>query len=187
MDRFDICLPHVLAQECPYPNDWSNSRNYSDDPGDSGGPTMCGITHREYDLWRKGHSLPVQNVIHIGKDEGYALYRIGYWLPHCPSLPPGLDLFYFDTAVNMGCSRAIQLLQASLGITADGLWGPVTAAAVANIKPEYVKGIIADEEQRRLKRYESFAGFHRFGRVWLARDMTIGQTAIGMVSPVVMT
>ncbi len=180
MDRFDVCLPYVLAEECPYPNDWSNHRNYSDDPGDSGGPTMCGITHREYDLWRKGHSLPVQDVSHITKDEGYALYRIGYWLPHCPFLAPGLDLFFLDTAVNMGCSRAIKLLQASLGITVDGIWGPVTNAAVAAIKDPVA--VIRDETARRQHLYQSFGAFELFGRGWLARDRRIGDIAANMAA-----
>jgi len=178
MDRFEICLPYILAQECPYPKDWSNHRNYSDDPGDSGGPTMCGITHREYDLWRKGHSLPTQDVIHITQDEGYAIYRISYWLPHCPSLKPGLDLFFFDTAVNMGSTRAIKLLQASLGITPDGLWGPVTSRAVAAIKDPVP--IIYDEQQRRNAMYESFGAFHMFGKGWLHRDKTIGDVSASM-------
>lgn len=180
-DRFDICIPYVLAEECPFPNDWSNHRNYSDDPGDSGGPTMCGITHREYDLWRRGHSLPVQDVIHITKVEGYEIYRVSYWLPHCPLLKPGLDLFFFDTAVNMGSTRAVKLLQASLGITVDGLWGPVTegkATAITDAVP-----IIRDQETRRQRTYESFGGFARFGRGWLARDHKIGEVALQMAHP----
>ncbi len=185
MDRFDVCLPYVLAEECPHPNDWSNHANYSDDPGDSGGPTMCGITHREYDLWRKGHSLPTQDVIHITKDEGYAIYRIGYWLPHGPTLQPGLDLFFLDTAVNMGSTRAIKLLQASLGITPDGLWGPVTTGAVAAIKDPIP--YIRDEEQRRQRLYESFGGFSRFGRGWLSRDHRMADIATKMANPTVLT
>ena len=180
MDRFDVCLPYILKEECPLPNDWPNPHNYSDDYGDPGGPTMCGITQREYDLWRKGHSLPTQDVIHIGKDEGYALYRIGYWLPRCPALPPGLDLFFFDTAVNMGSNRAVKLLQASLGITVDGIWGPVTDAHVAAIKNPIP--ILKDEEKRRARLYESFGTFHLFGKGWLARDHHIASIAEGMVA-----
>ena len=141
---------------------------------------MCGITHREYDLWRKGHSLPTQDVIHITADEGRAVYRIGYWMPHCPSLPPGLDLFFFDTAVNMGTTRAIKLLQASLGITPDGLWGPVTTGAVAAIKDP--KPYIRDEEKRRQRLYESFGAFTLFGRGWLNRDHHMAAVAAGMAA-----
>ncbi len=144
---------------------------------------MCGITHREYDLWRKGHSLPTQDVIHITADEGSAIYRIGYWMPHCPSLKPGLDLFFFDTAVNMGSTRAIKLLQASLGIAVDGLWGPVTVGAVAGIGNP--TPIIRDEEARRQRLYESFGGFHLFGKGWLARDHHIGAIAAGMATQAV--
>ena len=37
--RFLACWPDTLAQEDPYPNDWSNPANWSDTPGDPGGAT----------------------------------------------------------------------------------------------------------------------------------------------------
>lgn len=179
-DRFLICLPFTLIEECPFPKDWGNHKNYSDDPGDSGGPTMCGITHTEYDLWRKGHGLPTQDVRKMSQEEGYAIYEVGYWLPHCPLLPPGLDLQFFDIAVNMGPNRAIKLLQGSLGVAPDGDWGPMTNAAVTLITPPTLPGIIKDETRRREAVYRSFGGFARFGKGWTARDQRIGAESLTM-------
>src|SRR5215475_9793528 len=83
-DRFSVCIPLTLAQEAPVPLDWGNQRNFSDDAHDPGGKTQCGITQGEYDLWRKAHGLPQRAVRLLGRPEGYAIYRINYWMPHCP-------------------------------------------------------------------------------------------------------
>ena len=181
-DRFLICLPFTLAQEDPVPNDWNNPRNYSDTPGDSGGPTFNGITHTEYDIWRKQQELPTQDIRKMTQDEGYAIYRQNYWMPDCPNLPAGLDLQFFDTAVNMGSNRAVKLLQASLGLAADGDWGPLTQAAVVAITPATLPGIIKDETGLRLKTYQSFGGYREFGADWSRRDAEIGAEALKMVS-----
>jgi lysozyme family protein len=187
-DRFSICLPFTLAQECPYPDDWSRitgpglhgTGNYSDDAGDKGGPTMCGITHIEYNLWRKGHGLLTQDVRKMPQEEGYAIYRVSYWEPHCSNLAPGVDLFFFDTSVNMGSNRAVKLLQASLGVTPDGDWGPKTSAAMLLVKSW--PAIIKDEQGLRAKTYESFGAFRLFGQDWLRRDQEIGAEALKMAA-----
>lgn len=104
--RFLICLPDTLIQECPLPTDWSNAANFSDDPHDPGGATMCGIIQVEYDAYRKSLSEPAQSVRLISQAEGYAIYQANYWQPHCPQLQAGLDLSFFDSAVNMGANRS---------------------------------------------------------------------------------
>lgn len=180
-DRFELCLPFTLAQECPHPNDWSNPANFSNDKYDSGGQTMCGIIQREYDLWRKGHGLPTQDVRKMSQDEGQAIYRIGYWMPHCPLLPAGLDLQYFDTAVNMGTTEAIKILQVSLYVPGDGDWGPQTTAAVTlavqNTKEKIVRFTV-----RRQEVYRELRGFQYFGTDWERRATEIGAEALKMAA-----
>src|SRR5690348_13170891 len=127
-DRFHICLPFTLAQECPRPNDWSNPRNFSNDAHDPGGETMCGIIQREYTAYRKSKGLPSRDVRQLTREEGEEIYESSYWLPGCPKLP-GLDLCYFDEAVNAGPHTATVLLQRTLGVGDDGLWGPLTDLA----------------------------------------------------------
>src|SRR5580693_1804292 len=172
-DRFLICLPWTLAQEDPVPNDWNNPRNYSDTPGDPGGPTFNGILHTEYDIWRKAHGLPTQDIRKMTQEEGYAIYENLYWLPDCPKLPVGLDLFFFDTSVNMGMNRAVKILQASIGATPDGDWGPKTSAALL-LKSNNVPEIIKDETGLRAATYRSFGSFAEFGTDWIRRDQEIG-------------
>jgi len=122
--RFKECLPFTLAQECPLPNDWSNPRNLSNDAHDPGGETMCGITQREYAAYRKARGLPVKDVRKITQAEGEDIYDGSYWMPDCPTLPAGLDLCVFDASVNEGPVQANKILKVTLGITADGEWGP---------------------------------------------------------------
>lgn len=176
--RFKICLPCTLAQECPHPDDWSNAKNFSDDAHDPGGKTMCGITQREYDHYRKARGIPVQDVRDISLEEGEDIYDKSYWLPDCPTLPAGVDLCLFDAAVNQGSFEAIKILQTALGVAADGKWGPKTDAAVKAIAdvPEAIRSFTA----RRRIVYRETRGFQYFGGDWLRRAQEIGAEALKM-------
>lgn len=177
-DRLPLCLPFTLAQECPFPNDWSNPRNFSNDAHDPGGKTMCGIIQREYDAYRKSKSLPVQDVRSISLAEGTDIYRNCYWLPHCPNLSPGLDLVFFDAAVNEGSLEAIKILQHALHVANDGRWGPQTDRAVASSYD--ARAVIADFTARREAVYRMMAGFKYFGTDWERRSAEIGAASLKM-------
>jgi lysozyme family protein len=177
-DRFLICLPFTLRQEAPVPQDWSNPRNFSNDPGDPGGKTFNGIIQREYDHWRKAQGLPVRDVRQMTQDEGFTIYRTSYWEPHCPKLPPGFDLVFFDDAVNQGSFEAIKIMQYTLGIPADGQWGPLTEAAAAKIvDADEIKAFTA----RREAVYRMISTFGRFGKDWIRRSEEIEAAALKMV------
>jgi lysozyme family protein len=176
--QFLACLPFTLAQECPHPNEWSNPRNFSNDAHDPGGETMCGIIQREYTAWRKSNGLPSRDVRYLTQAEGYAIYWRNYWYPECPKLPPGLDLAFFDAAVNEGGHEAILMLQYILGITRDGDWGPETEAHVAAITdPE---GMVQAFTKHREDVYRMFKGFRYFDRDWARRSTEIGAEALRM-------
>lgn len=176
--RFLECLPYTLIQECPFPHDWSNHRNFSNDAHDPGGATMCGITQGEYTVWRKHQGLPSRAVHLLTQDEGYRIYLQNYWLPECPKLPPGLDLEFFDTAVNEGTHAATQILQYVLEIHSDGLWGPQTDGAVAAIKN--VPATVLAFTKRREVVYSHLRNFIYFGKDWELRAAEIGATSLKM-------
>ena len=169
---FLTCLPYTLKQECPDPGDWSNPANFSDDPHDPGGATMCGIIQVEYDAYRGSLGEPTQSVRLITQAEGQAIYQRSYWQPHCQQLPIGLDLSFFDTAVNMGPEESRRILQYSLNVPVDGIWGPETAGAVAAIADITV--VINAFTAQRKAAYESFSTFRYFGRDWIRRATEIG-------------
>ena len=183
--RFNVCLPFVLQQEdnvyTGSPADWDDPRNFDNDRADSGGATQCGITHIDFDEYCEARGLPPGDVQHMGQAAGETIYYTKYWLPFCHRLKPGLDLFFFDTNVNMGTHRAVMLLQASIGgLDVDGGWGPRTEAAVSALIDTDVERIIRDEEGRRAAMYRSFHTFPRFGADWLRRDREIGAEALKM-------
>jgi lysozyme family protein len=179
--RFLACWPFTLIQECPLPNDWSNPRNFSNDAHDPGGETMCGIIQREYDIYRKSKGLPLQDVRHLTRDEGADIYYNSYWLPECPRLPSGLDMQFFDEAVNAGPGAATLILQRALGITADRAWGPQTDAAVKGITN--VVSTINSFTSHRADYYRGLRGFQYFGTDWIRRTQEIGAEAVKMATP----
>lgn len=179
-DRFETCWPFVLAQECPFPKDWSNPKNFSNDKHDPGGETMCGITQREYDHYRKWRLDVCRDVRMITETEGDDIYRNTYWQPHCPQMSAGLDLQFFDSCVNMGCTEAVRILQRVLGIEVDGSYGPHTVLRVGQIPARDIPSVIRTFTDQRIKAYRLMPGFVYFGRGWLARADSLEVTALKM-------
>jgi lysozyme family protein len=175
LDRFHVCLPYVLAQECPFPDDWSNGHNFSHDAHDPGGATMCGIIQREYDIYRKHKGL---GTAPVRRDEGEEIYEANYWLPECPKLPIGLDLSFFDMAVNAGPHGATRILQRALDIESDGLWGPQTDLAIRGIFN--LRRTINGYRVYRESYYRALSGFRYFGTGWTRRAEEIGATSLKM-------
>lgn len=103
----------------------------SDHPLDSGGLTKWGVTQATYDRYRTMLGLSKQSVAVMPYEEMRGLYYNLYWRPvGAASLPEGLDFVVFQAAVNIGQTTAVRMLQRVLGVTADGVVGPQTLAAV---------------------------------------------------------
>ena len=107
-------------------------RGHSNDPTDRGGETFHGVTLTAYrdvnpratleDLRRAITSLPA----------AHSFFEV--WLCGKHRLDevadPALRLAVLDYAINSGPRTAIKALQRGAGVTADGVFGPQTAAAV---------------------------------------------------------
>lgn len=168
--RFLACLPFTLIEE----------GGNSDDPHDPGGRTHKGIIQREYDKYRQGKGLPLQSDYLMSDAEVQEIYWTGYWLPHCPTLAPGLDLSVFDNNVNEGPLRGTILLQRALGIVDDGQWGPETISAISRIIS--IEDAIIQYSYQRSKFYMSLGTFKYFGKGWLARVDYIKKASLAMAS-----
>lgn len=106
--EFKNAIEHILISEGGYVND----------PTDLGGETNYGITKRFY------KHLDIKNLT---KKEASEIYYNDYWLKaKCDQLPEDLRLIHFDTAVNMGITRANKFLQEAIGVRKDGVIGQVT-------------------------------------------------------------
>jgi lysozyme family protein len=173
-ERFDRCLAEVLRLE----------GGYVDDPRDPGGATKHGVT-RAVLAEARGRTVTRQEVAALTEAEAADIYRSRYWAEAGGAeLPAGLDLLAFDMAVNMGPGTAARLLQGALGVEADGVIGPRTAAAAA--RQPAAETIRAASELRR-QRYRSLAGFAAFGRGWLRRADAVEALALAWAEPVQQT
>jgi len=106
--EFKNAVEHILISEGGYVND----------PTDLGGETNFGITKRFY------KHLDIKNLT---RKEASVIYYNDYWLKaKCDQLPKELRLIHFDTAVNMGITRANKFLQEAIGVRKDGVIGQVT-------------------------------------------------------------
>ena len=124
----DAILDEVLRREGGYVNH----------PADRGGPTNFGITAATLGDWRRlGHAATAHEVAALTTDEARAIYRQRYVadpgfeaVTHQPLLA-----LLVDAAVHSGPKRAVEWLQTALGVTADGILGPRTRAALMSADP----------------------------------------------------
>lgn len=106
--EFEEAVKHILKSE----------GGYVHDPTDLGGETNYGIAKRFY---------PDLDIKNLTEEEAVEIYRKDYWLKyHCEELPDQVRLMHFDTAVNMGGSRASKFLQGAIGVKVDGIVGAIT-------------------------------------------------------------
>ena len=108
---------------------------YSDHPDDRGGKTMYGITEdvaRRYGYDGPMRELPLWIAREIYEEEYVRRPRLDR------IADDRLFALLVDSAVQHGPRRAIQWLQQVLGVTADGIIGPKTLAALERHDPNIV-------------------------------------------------
>ena len=129
MADYRIPIPFILK--------WENG--WSDDPDDSGGATMKGVTLDTFKEFckRKGRPEPTKEDLRNISDEGWnSIYKEMFW----DTL--GADEFNNQNVANimidwrwMSGRLAIKRLQLIVGTKDDGIVGPVTLAAVNSKDP----------------------------------------------------
>jgi lysozyme family protein len=155
---------------------------YSNDAGDPGGPTMWGITHIDYDAYRKVKGLPTQDVRQMTTAERDEIYHDKYWArPRCDELPSGPDFVVFDGAVNSGIAQSLKWLQRAVGVPADGAMGDVTMAATITYpdKSELVNKMC----DQRLVFLQALRTWSRFGIGWGRRVDNVRSYGLSLVVP----
>ncbi len=147
-------------------------------PRDPGGMTNLGVTRNVWKEWVK-HEVDEAEMRSLTPELVTPLYKARYWdACKCDDLPRGVDYAVFDSAVNMGPSRAAKLLQAALGVTADGSIGRATIAAATAADPvELLEAFSLSKEAF----YQSLPTFGVFGKGWLNRVVHVQDAAEQMM------
>ena len=148
---FDDAIKRVLMHE----------GGYSDHAADPGGKTMFGITEavaREVGYRGNMNELPLDLAKRIYKDRYWDAIR-------ADELPASIRYVMLDAAVNSGPRQTVLWLQRALGVTADGLLGPVTIAhAFAN-----ERNLASKLLSQRLRFMTNLSTWPSFGRGWARR------------------
>ncbi|HCZ9100903.1 TPA: peptidoglycan-binding protein [Klebsiella michiganensis] len=131
---FSHALAFILAREGGYVND----------PTDKGGETKFGISDKRDGIADgmtdvDGDGKPDTRIKDLTQEQAGQIYYRDYWYPsYCTDWPDGISLFVFDSAVQHGPKKAIQILQEAAGVAADGIVGPKTTSAVIGADAEWL-------------------------------------------------
>lgn len=95
---------------------------------DPGGLTKYGISKRSY---------PTVDIAALTEEQAIDIYYTDYWLEtNCDKMPFNLGLAVFECAVNQGVGTATRALQKALGVVDDGIFGPLSRAALSHRRQE---------------------------------------------------
>jgi lysozyme family protein len=147
-------------------------------PSDPGGMTNLGVTRNVWREWTK-RDVDEAEMRALTPELVEPMYKARYWdAVKADDLPRGIDYAVFDAAVNMGPGRAARLLQAALGVTADGVIGRATIAAATAADPaELLEAFSLGKEAF----YQSLPTFATFGKGWLNRVTHVQDIAEQMI------
>jgi len=160
---------------------------FTDDERDDGnklpdgrkGSTMLGVTQYNWEA-HVGHQVTHDDMRKLTPADVEPLYKKKYWdVVRADELPSGIDYMVFDMSVNAGPGRSIKLLQAAVGVTADGGLGPITLSAVWAADPVVLIDKFSAEKEAF---YRSLEKFSVYGEGWLNRVAAVKQKATSMVA-----
>lgn len=149
-EAFNRAVDHVLKEEGGYVND----------PNDKGGETKFGISKKSY---------PNEDIAKLTLGRAKELYYKDFWaMTPTDSVDDATAFILFDIAVNCGVRRAKILLQRACGVTADGIIGKQTLAAIEN-----TKDLCERLTFERIKYYQSLPDYKHFGNGWMLRSLRV--------------
>ena len=127
--NFDDAFEKLIGHEGGFQNDPRDKGNWT---GGKIGVGVCKGTK----FGISAASYPSEDIEHLTLDRAKEIYARDFWGKAGVDLVPDpLRFDVFDTAVNSGVLRAVQFIQKALGVTPDGVIGPVTALAVSHADP----------------------------------------------------
>lgn len=152
MANFDILFNRLMEHEGGYINH----------PSDPGGETMWGVTKRvaqAHGYFGDMRKLPKSTAKAITEKSYYKAVK-------GDQLDRLIAWQLTDAAYNHGNRQAVKFLQRAVGVTADGLIGPRTLAAVAEMDKNDVVFLFLAE---RLEFFTNLRIWQTFGKGWARR------------------
>lgn len=177
MARFDELVERLIRQR---------ERGFQADPNDKGNWTSGTVGVGELKGTKYGVTWitlntaiasgivpPGTTIADLTVEQAKAVYRALYWDPiQGDELPPPIDEYLFDYAVNSGVRTASLALQAAVGALQDGWIGPKTLQALkTKTRMEVVRLIFV----HRAMTFALSPNDEVYGRGWFARlfDLTM--------------
>lgn len=157
---------------------------YSNNPNDPGGETFLGISRHYFPNWTGWKILDKINKSQIYNwkindipkelmNEVYKFYYENFYLKlHLDKLPKIIRKSVFDSSINIGKRNTIRFLQRVVGVTDDGIIGPITLKALNSIDP---KLLLANFKLERIKYYTKICyknrNLEKFLLGWINRTL----------------
>ena len=164
MDNFSRCFAFTLGAE----------GGYTDNPADPGNWTGGAMGHGQLRGTKYGISAaayPALDIAALTEADAQAIYRRDYYMPlRGDELALPVAMVAFDGAVNAGVRRSVCWLQQAAGVSADGVLGARTLAA---INATDALGLAREALARRLSFYSTSPGWGNFGLGWTRRVIAL--------------
>jgi lysozyme family protein len=149
------------------------------DPGDWTGGVVGQGRLRGTKFGISAGAYPTLDIAALTLADAQAIYKRDYWdRVRGDDLPPPLALLVFDAAVNNGVGHAARWLQTAAGVTADGVIGPATLAAVAAAGGG--AALCGEFMARRLTFMAALPTWRVFGLGWARRLCALPWASLGM-------
>lgn len=152
---------------------------YTDAPGDHGGATKFGVTRpfRARAIGVPASKVSKADIRKLTREQAVDTYRIVLLEQARLAVITDWRVLFavFDFAVNAGEDDAIPALQRALGVTADGILGPRTRAALLEADGLLVAWRVVAERQAFHIRRSYAPNQAQWLRGWLNRCTRLGQ------------
>lgn len=142
---------------------------YTDDPDDpgnwTGGKKGKGVLEGT-NFGISAAAYPHLDIKALTQEDAARIYKVDYWNPvNGDALPAGVDLFTFDFGVNAGPFESTTCLQQLIGVSTDGVVGPITLKACKDFKGDLLLELATAHDQY----YETLEGYDEYGDGWIRR------------------
>lgn len=160
---FDTAFEITVGHEGSFSNEQADPGNWT------GGAVGQGqLRGTKYGI--SAASFPTLDIPNLTLDQARSIYKTSYWDKLClDTADPGLGLIAFDSSVNNGVGAATKWLQAALGVTADGVFGPLSQKALANCQGDKAQQALTEMHASRIRFMAGLNNWANFSGGWSRR------------------